>query len=80
MQRNKHTSAVIILMLIICLIPFTLEARDIEDIKTDMLKLLPDISNQKEWKQSEQVRYYKAEPSDPAFLDPILKINRKIYP
>lgn len=72
MQRNKHTLAVIILTLIICLIPFSLEARNIEDVKTDMLKLLPDTSNLKEWKQSEQVRYYKAEPSDPALLNPIL--------
>jgi hypothetical protein len=76
MLKYKNTLIGLVSIFSLGLIPFQIEARDIEDAKTDMQKLLPDITGFKGWKQSEELRYYKAEPSDPSALDPILNDPR----
>jgi hypothetical protein len=70
MMWNKIAAVAMIALVILSL---ELSAQDINTEKDKMSKLLPDISIYPGWKISESPRYYKAEPSDPSALDPILK-------
>jgi hypothetical protein len=63
----------IIASILLCILVVKLPAQDIETAKETMNKLLPDINACQGWKFSESPRYYKAEPSDPSALDPILR-------
>jgi len=67
---NKIANAALIALAILAL---KLPAQNINAEKEAMNKLLPDISAFPGWKFSESPRHYKAEPSDPSALDPILR-------
>lgn len=64
---------VIIALMLLCISAIQLSAQEIGAAEEAMNKLLPDLKTYGGWQMTETPRYYKAEPSDPSLLDPILK-------
>ena len=75
MTKQVFFSICAILILLVSL-SVIVNAKDIDSVKNDMLNLIPNDGFQGGWKLSEPAKYYKAEPSDPAALNPILSDQR----